>query len=619
VTINFPGEERTEDSKSDQRTVVGVIGLVQDESWWSSVYACQKPEGTCGKLGYRPAILFIHEGFCSYMSDPPKVGTSTISGKGEIPNPGILGLDLSIANNHIEELHHDDSLSREERQVYLQYYFYQCEKIQTQLKTLALQERVQLCEKALAEKENAVTFARSEAGIAKARERWQKQLMAVALSSGGKNAYETSKIPKSSEEAEQAYIQAFEIERQDAASALSTARSELDASILLLKALSQNDARWNQHLPAIKEWERTQNWEHITPEALRPSVKALRKKFDHHAWQVRKSTEVFCYEALHSQGPSQLKPQDAPEYQKYLIAFLGETGRQLFTREKLEPPAIFKRYLDAYHVGVKITIAMIFHELLEIANQQAHVLPTHPIKWTKNQLQILIRSEKTDVKQWIKAVCDPQDNRLSTEDIDESIYWGRWRAPRLLFMRPAAYAPYDSHNPWSREDVERSQTILEGHGKHFSALLEVALDQIVDESHIKFAKEKDLDQDGDDRQIRTKAPKKRSGPQSKFPDDFVKIAGELWQKALPVGKRSKVTISKLRQIATELDATGFSRPGDFLEGTTGQKLRQFNSHNSNSVKGAITTWTALVGFDDKEFTRGFRRLLSRCSEKLENK
>ena len=223
---------------------------------------------------------------------------------------------------------------------------------------------------------------------------------------------------------------------------------------------------------------------------LRPSVKALRKKFNHQAWQVRRSTEVFCYEALHPQGPSQLKPADAPEYQRYLIAFLGETGRRLFTREKFEPPTIFKRYLDAYHTGVKIIISVIFQELLEIATQQAQLLASRPIEWTKRHLQILVRSEKTDVKQWIKAVSDHQHPGYSPEDIDESIYWGQWRAPRFVHMQPAGNMSCDPTHSWIREDVERSQIILESQGAHFVALLDVALDRIVDETHIKFAKQK---------------------------------------------------------------------------------------------------------------------------------
>src|SRR6185437_234525 len=424
------------------------------------------------------------------MSDLPKVEASGNDDDGQIPNPGLLGLELSVVNIHIDELHSDDSLPQEKRHLYLQYYFHQRESLQRQLKTLALRERVVLCEKALAEKESAVAFARSDAGKAKAHERWQRQLTGAALSSGSKNAYEMSRIPNSSEEAEQAYIREFEIERQNAASSLSTVRSELDASILFSKSLDKSEAGWNVHLAAIKEWEGMQDWEQITPEGLRPSVKALRKKFDHHAWQVRRSTEVFCYEALHPQGPSQLKPEDAPKYQKYLVTFLGETGRRLFTSEKSEPPTIFKKYLDAYRAGVNIVVSVIFHELLEIANQHAHVLPTHPIRWAKRHLQMLIRSERSDVKQWIKAVCDHQHPGYSPEDIDESLYWGQWRAPRFVHMQPAGNTSCDPTHSWIREDVERSQMILESQGAHFVALLDVALDRIVDETHIKFAKQK---------------------------------------------------------------------------------------------------------------------------------
>lgn len=422
------------------------------------------------------------------MTDSPQAGPAENNSDGQIRNPGILGLELSIVNIHLDELHNDDSLPPEKRQLYLQYYFHQREKFHSRLKTLALQEKVQLCERELAENESAITFARSEAGAAKARERWQQQLRAAALSGGSKNAYEISQIPKSAEEAERAFVGRFESERQNALTALATARSELDTSILLFKSSLKHEAIWNVHLPEINEWERTQEWEQITPKELRPAVKALRKKFDHHAWKVRRSTEVFCYEALHPRGPSLLEAEDAGQYQNFLIAFLGNTGRRLFTGEKFEPPAIFKRYFDAYLAGVKIVTSAIFNELLEIAIQQAQHLACHPIEWTKKHLLMLIRSEKTDVRLWIRAVCD-HDSPYRPGDIDESIYWGQWRAPRLVHMEPAGNTLSDPDNAWTRDNVEESQMILEAQGKHFTVLLEVALDKIVDEGHIQFAKQ----------------------------------------------------------------------------------------------------------------------------------
>ena len=42
----------------------------------------------------------------------------------------------------------------------------------------------------------------------------------------------------------------------------------------------------------------------------------------------------------------------------------------------------------------------------------------------------------------------------------------------------------------------------------------------------------------------------------------------------------------------------------------------FNSRNSNSKLGPITTWSKLISCRDKDLLRGMRRLLYRCAEKL---
>lgn len=78
--------------------------------------------------------------------------------------------------------------------------------------------------------------------------------------------------------------------------------------------------------------------------------------------------------------------------------------------------------------------------------------------------------------------------------------------------------------------------------------------------------------------------KKKPGRRPKLGRPFVECAGTLWQRAILEG-HGHVSIDKLRQIASSLDAGNYLPPSAYLEGKCARELKKFNSRNSNSKIG----------------------------------
>jgi hypothetical protein len=107
---------------------------------------------------------------------------------------------------------------------------------------------------------------------------------------------------------------------------------------------------------------------------------------------------------------------------------------------------------------------------------------------------------------------------------------------------------------------------------------------------------------------------KKPGPPQRLGQNFVILAGRLWREALPPGT-ARVSKERLLHIASQLDEEGYKSPSKYLEGQYGRSLREFNSKSANAKPGSIKTWSRLVQSDDKHYTQGMRRLLSRCARK----
>ena len=112
-----------------------------------------------------------------------------------------------------------------------------------------------------------------------------------------------------------------------------------------------------------------------------------------------------------------------------------------------------------------------------------------------------------------------------------------------------------------------------------------------------------------------KFPPNTPGRRPRLAQHFVNFAGSLWLGATQESGGGKVSTEQLRQIASKLDAQGYLPPAEYLEGHYARELRVFNSRHSNSKIGIVSTWSGLVSLDDKDHSRGMRRLLSRCATK----
>jgi hypothetical protein len=108
--------------------------------------------------------------------------------------------------------------------------------------------------------------------------------------------------------------------------------------------------------------------------------------------------------------------------------------------------------------------------------------------------------------------------------------------------------------------------------------------------------------------------KMTSGRPPRLSREFVQFVGKLWLDARRQSIAAKVTHNQLTAIAIELDKNGYTPPAKYLEKKYADALKEFNSHNSNSQRGPIKTWSQLVEIADKDHLRGMRKLLSRCSK-----
>jgi hypothetical protein len=121
----------------------------------------------------------------------------------------------------------------------------------------------------------------------------------------------------------------------------------------------------------------------------------------------------------------------------------------------------------------------------------------------------------------------------------------------------------------------------------------------------------------DTRASESELNRRKPGRSPKADRSFVVCAGALWRKAI-CESHTQVSDDQLRKIASALDTAGHLPPSAHLEGKFAQELKAFNSRNSNSKTGPVTTWSRLISLGDKDLLRGMRRLLSRCARKLDD-
>jgi pyrimidine deaminase RibD-like protein len=77
---------------------------------------------------------------------------------------------------------------------------------------------------------------------------------------------------------------------------------------------------------------------------------------------------------------------------------------------------------------------------------------------------------------------------ITDEDVEEMIFWRKWRAPRLIHMRPYGNTLFDQSTAWTREDEARTATILDGLSKRFTDFVEIGLSGLVGGVQVQLAK-----------------------------------------------------------------------------------------------------------------------------------
>ena len=357
------------------------------------------------------------------------------------PGPGRVGVALSWTKSRIRDLDIDKTISREERDLLRLYYNREREKLQLKLRVFGEVEKIKAFESVIL--------------------RNQKVQGSKAAS-----------------------------ERSMADEGLVKARSELKKTSAALERLCGHDAAWEKPGASARRWEGSQKWQAITPEELQPATEAIRHKVEHHGfWQSRQSTMKLCYAALHP-APSasgQTEAENLAPYKQFLVALLGQRIESMFSGSDRLSPLIFKSYLDVLEAAMKVFVRVGFQELFEIAKARHDVLGMHPVEWAKRHVEILISAEKSRIRFWTKQVCDPLDYSKEVSD-DDSFYWGHWRAPRLIHMEPAGNTRFDKEGAWVREDLVKSEELLDARAELTTDFLRFDLEKSVRAAHVEFVK-----------------------------------------------------------------------------------------------------------------------------------
>jgi hypothetical protein len=377
----------------------------------------------------------------SNNSADSRSGDNSVARAAALPGeqgPGSVTAGLSWFKSRIRDLETDKTIPREEHDLLRLYYTREREKLQLKLHVFSEAERIQMLE---------------------------------------------SRIRREEE------VQKTGSERSLVEQAISDAHSELKKASTALQRLSRDDAKWEKQAASARRWQESRKWQAITPEELQPAIEAIRHKIEHNGfWQSNQSTIKLCFAALHPEQPTQSDPESLAPYKRFLVGLLGRRIESSLLISDRPAPMIFKSYLDVLEAAMKSVVRGGFQEMFDVAKLRTDMLGMHPVEWTKRQLDILISAEKSGIQLWIKRVCAPLDssNAGATED---SIFWGSWRAPRLIHMKPSGNTAYEPATEWVREDLVRSEELLEGLAGRVTTFLRIDLDEAARASHIEFAKQ----------------------------------------------------------------------------------------------------------------------------------
>jgi hypothetical protein len=396
------------------------------------------------------------------VTDAPTVNNSRPNlALEENAGPGMVGLELSRILECLRDLGTDTTIPRQERDLLHGFYVHQRDALHSRLLVLSEGEKVKAGEIALERAREEVASARSQAG------------------------------GQSADNPEEGGIRRTESAFSVVEASLIKARADLQTASCELERLRQDAEKWEEQSTSARRWEVSRKWEAITPDELKPAIEAIRHTFENYdRFRPKQCTMKLCYAALHppvTTGIVQTNVDDLSPYRRSLIALLGRDIERLLLGANHPAPVIFRSYLDVLEAALKVIVRKAFQEVFEVAEARRDLLHTHSVEWTKRQVEILISAVKPGIRVWIKSACDSP--KPSLEELNnDSIFWGSWRAPRLIHMQPAGNTRYDEATAWAREELVRSEEILEGRAARVTQFLRIELDEIVRSAHIDYIK-----------------------------------------------------------------------------------------------------------------------------------
>lgn len=228
-------------------------------------------------------------------------------------------------------------------------------------------------------------------------------------------------------------------------------------------------------------------WKDGTPDRLQPAVKHIVDIFDGSDFKCSWITQHLCFADLHS---GKAKDDKIEHYRAAFLQLRKIVGTSISNQFDLTisagtPSAIFHAYAEMYRYGLNTAVRDMFVDALQIGISNASLLNEEPVAWAKSLVEERIRNGQHRFRTWIKNVCDVQP---FDEDIDEVIYWRKWRALEFTHMRPSGNTPYNQSTAWNREDEQKTSGILDGLSKRFTDFVEIELGRLAGRAHVQTAK-----------------------------------------------------------------------------------------------------------------------------------
>ena len=193
------------------------------------------------------------------------------------------------------------------------------------------------------------------------------------------------------------------------------------------------------------------DWKQSVPPELIPAVEHIRSMFADTEFKSRRTTEVFCYAALHpaDTGATEEAKRYLPTLEHLQRHRVSTATLQTFEHltNRKTPPSVLHAYFVLYQQVLEGQCKAAWGDLLRIA-------PAGPIQqrieWAEAHVKGLIQHAKCNVAKWLMGCCD---GHVSGKDAM------KWQAPSLAWMHPALNKPYEPTKTWKRESIEDTQRI----------------------------------------------------------------------------------------------------------------------------------------------------------------